>query len=589
MSTGRDREMAGGRGEPALPVLHRPLQGPYSSMYGSDIVTARYCGFSTPPCPPLGLWMHGWYPEARALDRPERLFDVSMAHLPGLQYWVTTERQAAFLRGLGYAHAKAIGLPLVYVPLPRVPRRAGSLLVMPAHSLPAHDRSWATSEYVESIRALVPAFASITVCVNGHDWDRGNWVKEFSQAGFEVIRGAGDETTLYKMAALFSEYEYVTTNGFGSLIAYASAFGAKASFHGPFSEVPADTLRNVPFFMDNPELMAAESACCEEQYCRATFPGFFCHPAEAEAHVEWGRREIGWGNRVPPDELKRLFGWSAAGRARSKIEALEKRVVTSIPDRAKEAAAALTSPAARARRRERRRLQQMPPGVPGVTPLFGRVFEFTDAAAYLQTYDDCFSREVYRFRALSREPLVVDLCPGSGLAVLYFKILYPRCRIVAIETREAENRLLRRNCRQYALEDVEIIPGGAPGDPPHWAPERLAEELARPSAGSAPRLARRSRPAQDPHGRRRGSDEGGHPRPPRGCRERDRRGPALGGEREEPGVAGDRPRGRRLPRRFAVAVVGSFASAPRAGRGRGGGRAGHGVRRPSLMSGPTRR
>ena len=454
-TTGRTAGRATGRSG-KLPPLYAPLEGPYSAMYGSDVVAARYCGFTEPPAPPVGLWMHGWYPESRPLDRPERLFHVTMGHLRDAHYWVTTDRQAAFLRRSGFPNARAIGLPLAYVPQPAVSREKGSLLVMPAHSLPAHDRAWATSDYVSAICALTPFFERVCVCVNGHDWDRGNWVDDFRGAGFEVIRGAGDASSLLRVADLFSRFEYVTTNGFGSLIAYASAFGAKASFSGPFSEITPESLKNVPFFIDNPELMAVEARCSEESYCRQLFPDFFRHPADAKERVEWGLTEIGRPYRASPEELKHLFGWSPAGRARS--------TATSLQRRARTAAGELVRPEARAQRRERCRLQAMEADAPGVTPLFGGTFAFTDARAFLDDYDECFERHAYRFRGVSRRPFVVDGDAGTGLRVLYFKSLYPECRVLALEADPTAFAVLERNCREYDLEDVELVSGMFPRD-----------------------------------------------------------------------------------------------------------------------------
>jgi len=453
--TGRSRD---------LPQLRTPLQGPYTAMYGSDVVAARYCGFPHPPSAPLGLWMHGWYPETRPLDRPERLFDVTMAHLREEQYWVTTERQAEFLRRLGFPRSRAIGLPLVYVAAPRVAREKGSLLVMPAHSLPASDRAWATSDYVTSTRALRPAFRRICVCVNGHDWIRGNWVHDFQDAGFEVIRGAGDASSLERMASLFAQFESVTTNGFGSLIAYASAFGARVSFHGPFSEVTPDSLKNVPFFVDNPELLTAEARCSEESYCREMFPELFCHPADARERVEWGRAEIGWQNKISPDELRHLFGWSTLGRARSGVRTLGTRAQAIVPQSLKTRLKEMLTPELRNERRERRRLESMDADVPGMAHLFGGAFEFADPRAYLEAYDDCFVKQAYRFRAISERPFVIDGHADIGLGVLYFKCLYPRSRILALEARPAVFNVLARNCRSYGLEEVELVRGELSSD-----------------------------------------------------------------------------------------------------------------------------
>jgi len=408
--------------------------------------------------------MHGWYPESRPLDRPERLFDVSMAHLRDLLYWVTTDRQAAFLRGLGFSHATPLGLPLAYVEEPRIAREEGSLLVMPAHSLPGNDRAWATSDYVDAIRALKPAFRRICVCVNGHDWSRGNWVHEFRGAGFEVIRGAGDDSSLERMADLFTQFESVTTNGFGSLIAYASAFGARASFYGPFSEVTPDTLKNVPFFIDNPELMAPESRCSEESYCREMFPEFFCDPADAKERIEWGRTEIGWEHKVPADELRDLFGWSTLGQVRSMVKCLAVRLQGAVPDPLKAELRSALTPEGASTRRERRRLASIAADVPGTTPLFGAAFEFADARAYLDAYDAWFMRHAYRFRATSDQPLVIDANADIGLGVLYVKCLYPRSRILALEADPAAFGILERNRRTYGLEDVELVHDALGGD-----------------------------------------------------------------------------------------------------------------------------
>ena len=104
-----------------------------------------------------------------------------------------------------------------------------------------------------------PPSAGSCVCVNGHDWVRGNWVHDFRDAGFEVIRGAGDESSLERMASLFAQFEFVTTNGFGSLIAYASAFGARVSFYGPFSEVTRRFAEERPVLRRQSGLLIAEA------------------------------------------------------------------------------------------------------------------------------------------------------------------------------------------------------------------------------------------------------------------------------------------------------------------------------------------
>ncbi len=48
----------------------------------------------------------------------------------------------------------------------------------------------------------------------------------------------GGSEHLRRLRRLFGRFEFVTTNGFGSHIAYAAAAGAKVSVFGPYAEFP---------------------------------------------------------------------------------------------------------------------------------------------------------------------------------------------------------------------------------------------------------------------------------------------------------------------------------------------------------------
>ena len=450
------------------PFLRTPLTRPYSSAYGADKVAARYCGFREPPAPSRGLWMHGWYPEYAPLKDPDSLFGVSMAHLKSERYWVATSRQAAFLVGRGYVGARAIGLPLVYVPESPIQREKDSLLVMPPHSLPTSVHSWNASEYVETIVALRKQFRRIQICVRDHCWNNGYWVPEFQDAGFEVIRGASedDDATYDRMAKLFRQFEFVTTNGTGSLLAYASAMGAKVSIHGPFADYTAESMKYDPFYVDmmddpshvdNQHFIEDEVRIAGESHTRANLPWFFCHPREAVENIEWGRSELGWQNRVSPEELRDLFGWTIVGRTKARYDSLARRAIAGTPHRIRAKLKAAVSPRFRSERRERCRLEAMGSNIPGRTALFGRIFEFMDAQGYLRSYDECFEKQLFRFRITSSNPFIVDARADVGLSVIYFKCLYPDCRVVALEADPAIFAILERNCRAYELTDVQLV------------------------------------------------------------------------------------------------------------------------------------
>jgi FkbM family methyltransferase len=72
-------------------------------------------------------------------------------------------------------------------------------------------------------------------------------------------------------------------------------------------------------------------------------------------------------------------------------------------------------------------------------------------------YEDIFQRQVYFFEASTNEPLILDCGAHIGLAVLYFKSLYPRARILTFEPNPETFALLQRNIAQNNLRGVEAI------------------------------------------------------------------------------------------------------------------------------------
>ena len=72
-------------------------------------------------------------------------------------------------------------------------------------------------------------------------------------------------------------------------------------------------------------------------------------------------------------------------------------------------------------------------------------------------YDDIFAKNTYFFATENPEPRIIDCGGHIGLAVLYFKSLYPRGRIVTFEPNPETFSLLQRNIAQNNLRGVEAI------------------------------------------------------------------------------------------------------------------------------------
>src|SRR5262249_11239822 len=153
----------------------------------------------------------------------------------------------------GYRNVKAIGLPIAYLAKATLERRAGSLLVMPAHSLEYTNHTWKFDEYADEIVRIAPRFSEVALCVHPSCLETGYWVDAFSKRGFTVYKGAAvnDRRGLERIATLLSSFEYVTTNTLGSHVAYASFCAAKVSIYGPYAEYRAEDFANTPFYNEN--------------------------------------------------------------------------------------------------------------------------------------------------------------------------------------------------------------------------------------------------------------------------------------------------------------------------------------------------
>src|SRR5688500_1422830 len=90
-------------------------------------------------------------------------------------------------------------------------------------------------------------------------------------------------------------------------------------------------------------------------------------------------------------------------------------------------------------------LRAMPRYTKGVCKLAGRRIEFPDGPSFAAMYDEIFRNEIYRFVSDSANPFVIDCGANIGISILYFKQVYPACRILAFEPDPAIFTYLSKN------------------------------------------------------------------------------------------------------------------------------------------------
>lgn len=282
------------------------LANGWSDQYGAIHVAAAYAGMRLAEQYSVrGIWQHGC--SGPWTDFSPGLLCNNTPKATKLPVFVARKDQEELLRAAGYSRARAIGLPFVYAPEPTSPRIPGSLLVVPTHTLIGTkfaDRS-AFDQYADEIKALAGHFRRVTVCVHPCCRENGYWVDEFSSRGFEIVYGAQntDLNALLRMRQLFTQFESVTTNGWGSHIPYALASGARVSIYGAMPvRDETDYLQDATWAADPQALKTALSTEIDLR-CRKFLTAFYVAPPEGIPEVELGRWLIGADLRLTPDEM----------------------------------------------------------------------------------------------------------------------------------------------------------------------------------------------------------------------------------------------------------------------------------------------
>lgn len=280
-----------------------------SEHHGADRVAAAYCGITAPYPPIHGVWAHGWFPRHECGDHhlTRAYLDYHRRIYGREDFWPSLTDPLPVVEEFGWT-ARAIGLPLIYLPTSATPRRRGSLLVMPIHTLDGIKQDWDGDEYAETIARIRGDFREVVISITPGCLKAGYWVKGFQARGFPIVQGGywTDGNSLKRVQTMLSTFEFVTTNGFGSHIAFGAYFGAKVSIYGKFAVESCDNYVLPSSFFDR--MMHHRSECVLREH----YPFLFCRPIEAQTHVDWARDEVGYQNKVQPGEMRELFRWTDA-------------------------------------------------------------------------------------------------------------------------------------------------------------------------------------------------------------------------------------------------------------------------------------
>ena len=265
------------------------------------------------------VWVHGWKPSTHNIDVDMIIGEsAETSNLEGMTYFVGRNDQETSLREAGLLdEIHAIGLPFAYALKyhgAQEDRRHGSLAVMPAN----HGDLKLDGELLELEKNYIECLVGdgqleapkCHVILNCDDIRRGRG-SLWTQYGFQVLEGAclHSVNSLQRVVRLLCSFDTITTNGFGSHIAYAASAGCKISVFGPRPPIRLSDLYHYESFRRRPELAPIMIELEENAIPELVFEreGFMVRPQEATRATDWGKKEIGFDNVLEPRALRELI------------------------------------------------------------------------------------------------------------------------------------------------------------------------------------------------------------------------------------------------------------------------------------------
>lgn len=299
---------------PEVVEFEHDLLNPYNGWrdyYGALKIAAEYCNTEFISLKNF-VWYHGvinpWFSNSASY------LTYNLKNKNQI-YFVTSEQQYQTLKKSGYIHTYKIGLPVIYVPKLALERIPNSLLIMPSHTLVGN-----TIFNPETMDAFLDKVLhnskfssnSILACLHKNDIENNHWIPNLQKRGIMYIQGAAnnDQNALLRQSMLFSQFETMVTNDFGSHVAYALFFGVKVSIQD--FELKINHEIDGTFNNDIKGTTFLYSSTKSEK--RIYLKQFYQTVDNAVADLSLGKYLVGYEHKLTPFKMRLLFGVSTIGK-----------------------------------------------------------------------------------------------------------------------------------------------------------------------------------------------------------------------------------------------------------------------------------
>ncbi len=124
-------------------------------------------------------------------------------------------------------------------------------------------------------------------------------------------------------------------------------------------------------------------------------------------------------------------------------------MISAIKRRVKHQVKYLADPEYKYKYLETNRLRKFPRYTETTTKLLGEEIRVPDSASFFSAYREIFEHHIYKFTTEKEEPYILDCGANIGLSIIYFKMLYPKARIIGFEPDPKIFESLEYNVKQY--------------------------------------------------------------------------------------------------------------------------------------------
>jgi hypothetical protein len=270
--------------------------------YGHAHIFARYCGLDDESPPTIwGVVQHGW----------NILHGLGPGHLPpyGFPRFVWSDVNRRRGQAVGWRDYVVIGAPWAYLltrkPTPPPLHERSGTIFYPFHSWDDSTVEGDHHRLIREIRSTEPG--PVTICLYFIEYEIPEIRRAYEAAGFRVIchgrrglmRRGTDRSFLHRQHDELAAHRRVASNRLTTAVFYGASVGCDVAVYG-------DPMRYH-------EVKHGLGAVADENArVRRLFPELHGAETDRDAAQALARRELGLDCVASPEEIRALFGWTAA-------------------------------------------------------------------------------------------------------------------------------------------------------------------------------------------------------------------------------------------------------------------------------------